>query len=417
MAMAKRLHPDPELDALVQQLNSTARAGDGSDGETGGETPADSPEREPGGAVCFRLPEPTDEGQVWLNHLLGEARRLHASDLAFVAGAAPKVRVDGRLDSLGERTLTRDAAGLLSAAIVPPGRRAEIQQSGAIDFSFSRPGLGRFRCNTHRERGSWSAAIRLFPDERPELKQLNLPAGIERLADCEHGLVLVTGPTGCGKSTTLAAIVRRILSRRRVHLITIEDPVEYEHPHGDSVVEHIEIGRDANSFAQALRSAMRQDPDVVLIGEMRDLESISIAITAAETGHLVLSTLHTGDGPQTIHRILDSYPPSQIDTVRTQLSISLAGIISQQLLPRADGQGRVPAVEIMMATLAVRNLIRQGKIQLLRSQLTLERQFGMLALDRSLARLASAGTVDLDEARFRARSPEEFDLALNRPQG
>jgi twitching motility protein PilT len=228
----------------------------------------------------------------------------------------------------------------------------------------------------------------------------------------EHGLVLVTGPTGSGKTTTLAALVRRILDRRTVHLITIEDPVEYEHEHRDSLVEHIELGRDVNDFAQALRSALRQDPDVLLIGEMRDPESIAIAITAAETGHLVLSTLHTGDAPQTVHRILDSYPPARQDGIRVQLSVSLAGVISQQLLPRADGKGRVPAVEVLIATPAVRNLIRQGKTALLRSQLTLERGAGMLELDRSLARLARQGLLDPERARLLARVPTEFDALL-----
>ena len=235
-----------------------------------------------------------------------------------------------------------------------------------------------------------------------------------RFTELDYGLVLVTGPTGCGKSTTLAALVRRILARRKVHLITIEDPVEYEHPHGESIVEHIEIGRDVPDYPSALRAALRQDPDVLLIGEMRDPESISIAITAAETGHLVLSTLHTGDGPQTVHRILDSYPASQMEVVRVQLSISLAGIISQQLLPRKDGDGRVPAVEILMATRAVRNLVRLGKIQMLRSQISLERQAGMFGLDESLAELVREGLVDESEARVRARTPEEFRMLLRR---
>jgi len=221
--------------------------------------------------------------------------------------------------------------------------------------------------------------------------------------------VLVTGPTGCGKSTTLAALLRRILSRRRVHLVTIEDPVEYEHAHEDSLVEHIEIGRDVPSFAHALRSVLRQDPDVVLIGEMRDPESMAIAISAGETGHLVLSTLHTGDAPQTIHRILDSFPANQMEAVRAQLSVSLAGIISQQLLPRIDEPGRVPAVEVLMATPAVRNLIRQGKIEQLRSQITLGRAMGMLELDRALSDLVRRGLVDEREARVRARIPNEFD--------
>jgi twitching motility protein PilT len=260
----------------------------------------------------------------------------------------------------------------------------------------------------HRQRDHWSAAIRLFPESAPDIGTLNLPPALSRFSALQAGLVLVTGPTGCGKSTTLAAMIRDILSRRRIHLVTIEDPVEYEHAHEGSIVEHVEIGRDAACFRDALHAALRQDPDVILIGEMRDLDSISIAITAGETGHLVLSTLHTGDAPQTIHRILDSYPPSQIDTVRAQLSVSLAGVVSQQLLPRADGKGRVPAVEILAVTPAVRNLIRRGKIQHIRAQFALERHAGMLDLDESLTRLVREEMVELEEARSRARIPETF---------
>ena len=267
----------------------------------------------------------------------------------------------------------------------------------------------------HRERGHWAASVRLFSDKVPDLKSLHLPEDLGRFIEIEHGLVLVTGPTGSGKSTTLAALVRRLLGFRSVHLITIEDPVEYVHEHSGSLVEHIEISRDAPSFGAALRAALRQDPDVLLIGEMRDAESISIAISAAETGHLVLSTLHTGDAPQTIHRILDSYPANQIDTVRAQLSVSLAGIVSQQLLPRRDGKGRVPAVEILVATPGVRNLIRRGKVEQLRSQITLEHAEGMRGLDESLARLVGEGLVDEAEARFRARVPDEFKAHLARP--
>ncbi len=344
--------------------------------------------------------------------MLGGARSSHASDLLLVAGAPPCARVNGKLEALGDKKLSAQATAMLAAALVPENRRRTLEDEGSADFSISRKGLGRFRCNVHRERDRWGASIRLFPSNAPELKSLHLPSAIAGFAELEHGLVLVTGPTGCGKSTTLAALVRHILGRRRVHLITIEDPVEYEHDHGDSVVEHIEIGRDAVSCSQALRAALRQDPDVILVGEMRDPETIDIAITAAETGHLVLSTLHTGDAPQTIHRILDSYPANQQDAVRVQLSVSLAGVVSQQLLARSDVAGRVPAVEVLVATPAVRNLIRQGKIELIRSQLTLEQSAGMLSLDTSLARLASSGQVDLAEARNRARIPTEFEQRL-----
>ena len=409
---AKRLLPDPDLESLIQKLNVAAKTVE----ETSiseDEATSDAPVfRRPSRESRWSLPMADDEGRERLLQLLADARRAHASDLLIVAGTRPTARVNGRLVGVGSRVLSPDDSAALCAALVPASHAGDLARAGTADFVLTRKGVGRFRCNVHRARGHWSAAIRLLPERVPDLAALHLPATLERFTEMEYGLVLVTGPTGSGKSTTLAALMRRLLARRRVHVITIEDPVEYAHPHGESVVEHIEIGRDAPSFAAALRSALRQDPDVLLIGEMRDPESISIAITAAETGHLVLSTLHTGDAPQTIHRILDSYPPGQADQVRVQLSISLAGIVSQQLLPRRDGRGRVPAVEVMVATHAVRNLIRQGKIAHLRSQFTLEQHAGMLGLDGSLARLVKERLVDRELARARARVPEEFDYLL-----
>lgn len=409
--MKKPLRQDPELQELIRKLNAAARtepAGAAEEAGAGREQPPAHPGPAPGN-VRWTLPAADDEDEDWLRHLLGESHRSRASDLLLVVDSPPVMRIDGRLRALGERPLTGAAIGRLSACLVPAAGRANLQQDGALDFTVTRAGLGRFRCNVHREREHWAAAIRLLPAVAPKLEELGLPVELARFAELERGLLLVTGPTGSGKSTTLAALARRILEHRQVHLITIEDPVEYEQAHRGSVVEHIEIGRDTTSFASALRAALRQDPDVLLIGEMRDLESISIAITAAETGHLVISTLHTGDAPQTINRILDSYPANQVAAVRTQLSISLAGVISQQLLPRRDGKGRVPAAEILIATHAVRNLIRQGKIEMLRSQQVLERSSGMLTLEQSLAALAHSGAVDPAEARSRARVPTEFD--------
>jgi len=408
--MTKKLHPDPELENLIQKLNVMARAAE--EASKGGIEPVPRPLDLPSpGAVLGSLPQPAAEGDEWLRRLLARARGNHASDLLIVAGSPPVARIDGVLKPLDDDDLSGDETGLLCAALLPRGRRERLAERGWVDFSFNLQELGRFRCNIHRERDQWAAAIRLFPDFLPELDALNLPPALARFADLQHGLVLVTGPTGCVKSTTLAALIQRILSKRRVHLVTIEDPVEYEHPHAGNVVEHVEIHRDAPNFRDALHSVLHQDPDVILIGEMRDPESISIAITAAETGHLIFSTLHTGDSPQTINRILDSYPANQMDAVRTQLSISLAGVVSQQLLPRRDGQGRVPAVEILVATPAVRNLIRRGHIEQIRSQITLERNIGMLDLDDSLSGLVREGLVDPDEARARARIPENFNYS------
>jgi twitching motility protein PilT len=432
--VTQRLVPDPDLDALIRKLNEAARTGPPAVEES---TTPELPEpaalrplppapsmrevhapRPPlGGPSRWRLPDANPDAEQWLASLLEHARASHASDLLLVPGTPPMERINGKLHPAGEAALNGNATSLLCAALTPRERRESLEVQGATDFSLTRAGVGRLRCNVHRERDVWAAAIRLLPESVSDLESLHLPASLNRFAELEYGLVLVTGPTGSGKSTTLAALTKRILARRRVHVLTIEDPVEYEHPHGNSAVEHIEIGRDATSFAWALRAALRQAPDVLLIGEMRDSESISIAITAAETGHLVLSTLHTGDAPQTVNRIIDSYPANQMETVRVQLSVSLAGIISQQLLPRKDGQGRVPAVEVLMATPAVRNLIRQGKIQHMRSQIALERSAGMLSIDRSLARLVLNGLVDVSEARPRARTPEEFDQLLRREDG
>jgi twitching motility protein PilT len=408
--MTKRLSPDHELDDLVRSLNTVARVAKESPSgaspavvETGEEPPVGDP------LSRWALSRAEPEGNEWLGRLLAEARKRFATDLLLVTGSAPALRIHGHLEPVGGGPLSASAAEMLCAALVPPERRDSLSAHGSADFSFRLSDRGRFRCNVHRERGRWAAAIRVFPQEPPDLENLHLPAGLARFAELHYGLVLVTGPTGSGKTTTIAALIRHLLARRRVHLVTIEDPVEYEHEHGGSVVEHVEIGRDAPSFAEALRSVLRQDPDVLLIGEMRDPESISIAITAAETGHLVLSTLHTGDGPQTIHRILDSYPANQMEAVRAQLAASLAGVISQQLLPRADGRGRVPALEVLVATPGVRNLIRRGRIEQVRSQMSLEQQSGMLDLDDSLARLAREGLVEPEEALARARTPEEFD--------
>jgi len=408
-SMIKRLSPDPNLEELVQQLNT--RAASDPDLESDTETAAP---RNSDVVVRPRWPlgEPSADGHRFLERLLRTARDAHASDLLLVRGAVPVLRRNGKLLPSGEEGLTPGQVEKLCAALVPEERRDEVGTHGTADFSIRNGDAGVLRCNVHRERGYWAASVRLLPEFPPDFGALNLPPALERLAKLEHGLVLVTGPTGSGKTTTLAAMVRRILETRRAHLITIEDPVEYEHAHRDSVVEHVEISRDVESFSAALRSVVRQDPDVLLIGEMRDAESMSIAITAAETGHLVLSTLHTGDSAQTIHRILDSYPGIQQDGIKAQLSASLAAIVSQQLIPRADGNGRVPALEILVATPAVRNLIRKGRMEQVRSQLMLEQGAGMLDLDRSLVHLIQEKLITLEEGRFRARSPEAFQNYL-----
>jgi twitching motility protein PilT len=321
------------------------------------------------------------------------------------------VRVDGHLRPIVPGSLDVADVARLCSALVPENRRAELASAGAVDLSWGTARTGRVRANVHRESGRWAAAIRLLPAAIPTLAELNLPPELANLADLRHGLVLVTGPAGSGKSTTLASLLAIINNTRRAHVISIEDPIEYRHPAGQSLIEQIEVGRDTPAFHVALRSALRQAPDVLLVGEMRDAETISLAVTAAETGHLVFSTLHTGDAAQSVTRILDSYPAGQVGFVRSQLAAALAAVVSQQLLPR-KGSGRVPAVEILIATEAVRNLIQKGQGEQLGTQVQLSREKGMRSLDQSLAELVRAGLVEREEARARARRTREFELLL-----
>jgi twitching motility protein PilT len=295
--------------------------------------------------------------------------------------------------------------------------RRDLDERGSADFPLRfAPGreldeggpARRFRVNLHRQRGQLAAAIRALPLEVPSLAGLNLPPFFAELIKPSRGLVLLCGPTGSGKSTTLAALVGEINRSRTAHIITIEDPVEYEHRSLKSVVEHIEIGRDARSFPEALRAALRQDPDVILVGEMRDLETVTTALTAAETGHLILSTLHTNDAAQAVHRIVDVFPPGQQAQIRHQLALSLHAIVVQQLVPRADGRGRVPAVELLLATYPVRHHIRSDNLQKLYNEITLGKRVGMMSMEESLSQLALQGIIDPEEAQVRASHPDEL---------
>jgi twitching motility protein PilT len=266
--------------------------------------------------------------------------------------------------------------------------------------------------NLHRQRGTLAAAVRALPMQIPTLAQLNLPPSIAEFVKTNRGLLLVCGPTGAGKSSTLAALVGEINRSRPVHIVTIEDPIEYDHRNVRAIVEQVEVGRDSPSFASALRAALRQDPDVILVGEMRDLDTVATALTAAETGHLILSTLHTSDASQAIHRIIDVFPASQQGQIRHQLALSLNAIVCQQLVPRADGRGRVPAVEILIANQPVRNHIRNERLQNLKQELTLGRRQGMVSFEESLAQLAIAGAISAEEARIRARNLDELESQM-----
>jgi len=420
--VTERLH-DPELDRLVEELNQPgAPGGPGSGGGPAGE-PAAGAETPPHSGPGLDRPAlaEVEEGEE-LDRLLAAMVRSGASDLHLVAGLPPVSRVDGRLARLeGEEPLDPEAVGALFAAHLGQRSRRSLETVGYADFTLRlAPGRGgdgsgrawRFRVNLHRQRGGLAAAVRCLPREIPTLARLNLPPHFAELVRSRRGLVLVCGPTGAGKSSTLAALVGEINRTQTAHVVTIEDPVEYEHPSERSVVEHVEIGRDARSFPEALRASLRQDPDVILVGEMRDLETVRIALTAAETGHLVLSTLHTHDSAQAIHRIVDVFPGEQQAQIRHQLSLSLHAIVTQQLVPRSDGPGRVPAVELLLATHAVRHLIRNDHLQKIYNEVVLGKRQGTVSLEESLARLVSSGVIEAEEAKIRTPRPQELASLL-----
>jgi twitching motility protein PilT len=400
---------DPELDRLVIEMNRLV--GDGEDGNADGD-----------GATLLTLDGPhlqdvgSDEP---LQGLLLEMVRRGASDLLLVPGAPPTLRVDGRLLA---STLPPVGETEIEALFTPHlGARARRQLSsdGSADFSLRLAGgddeevLGwRLRVNLHRQRGVLAAAIRALPRRVPTLADLNLPEGLGDLVDAAHGLVLVCGPTGAGKSSTLAALVGLINRRHHRHIITIEDPVEYEHHTASSLVEQVEIGSDASSFGSALRAALRRAPDVILVGEMRDLETMATAITAAETGHLILSTLHTPDSAQAVHRVVDVFPAERQAQVRQQLDLSLRAVVCQQLVPRADGRGRLPAVEVLVANYAIRNHIRKGALQHLYNEILVGKGQGMMSIEDSLAQLVRQARVSPEEARGRSTRPDELERIL-----
>jgi twitching motility protein PilT len=340
--------------------------------------------------------------------LLAETVRRGATDLLLVPGAPPAVRIHGRLEPLPGDLLWAGSVRDLVYPALSAERRRRVADAGAADLSFRVPALGRFRANVHRTQAGDAAAIRVLPKRIPTLAELGLPASLHDLTRASRGLLLVTGATGSGKTTTLAALVDRVVSEEKLHVVTIEDPVEYEHRHRRSVIEQIEVGTDAPDFATALVAALRQDPDVLLVGEMRDEATARAVLTAAETGHLVLTTVHTNDAPQSIHRVLDLFPPEQQTQVRQQLSLCLSAIVCQQLVPRKDGAGRVAAVEILLATDAIRAHVRKGQLHHLHNEMTLGRRLGMVTMEESLAALVRDGVIAEAEARLRASHPEDL---------
>jgi len=340
--------------------------------------------------------------------VLLEVMERNASDLHLTAGSPPMIRHHGRLHALDYEPLTPQTTREVVYSILTNDQRQKLETDWQIDLAYSIPGKARFRVNAYFQRASISAALRLIPREMPKLGSLGLPPVLEEFTKKPRGFVLVTGPTGSGKSTSLAAMLDLINDTRHEHILTIEDPIEFLHMHKKCIVNQRELGADAQSFGLGLKAALRQDPDVILVGEMRDLETISTALTAAETGHLVFATLHTQDTAQTVDRVVDVFPPEQQQQVRVQLSVALQGIVTQQLLPTADGLGRCCATEVLVPTPAVRNLIREGKTHQIYSALQTGGQFGMQTMDASLAQLVRQHKITRELAEARSSAPEEL---------
>ena len=361
---------------------------------------------------------PEDDLQVPIPELLGKLLEAKGSDLHLTAGTPPTVRIHGELERLSEYPiLTPRALQGMIYAILPQKMRERFEQELELDMSYSLPGRSRFRVNVYMQRDAVGAVFRVIPFEIKNLDDLGLPPVCADLARFPRGFVVVTGPTGSGKSTTLAGMVDVVNTERAGHIMTVEDPIEFLHKHKACVVNQREIGADTHSFAAALKHVLRQDPDVILVGEMRDLETISTAITAAETGHLVFATLHTQDAPQTIDRIIDVFPPHQQQQTRVQLSTTLQGVITQQLVPTTDGQGRVVAAEVMVATPGIRNLVREGKVHQIYSAMQAGGRYGMQTMDMSLASHVKAGRINQQMAFERCHDPEELQRLIGSAGG
>ena len=374
-------NPSEDLDALIGELN----------------------------AIDSRIGRAGDSGR--LEDWLAEVVRRKGSDLLLVAGAPPALRIDGLLNPIGAAVLDGDEIESVLTPLLPPHAASQYRDTGIADASLRLPALGRFRVNLHHERGRAAAAIRVLPSRVPTLAELNLPPELEQLSRLGRGLVLIGGATGSGKTTTMAALVDVINKRDARHIITVEDPVEYEHQHQAALVEQVEVGVDAPDFPTALRAAVRQAPDILVIGEMRDQESMHIALSAAETGHLVLSSLHTTDVASTIARICDSFPNERQNTIRQELSLAVSAVVTQTLIPKAGG-GRVPALEVLMVSYGARQHIRKDTLQHLHQEITITRKLGSITIEESLARLVKSGQIPKAEAMIRAGHPDELESLL-----
>jgi twitching motility protein PilT len=353
-----------------------------------------------------------------LPELLQTLVEVHGSDLHLTTQTPPQIRVHGKLQVLDLPPLGPAETKGLAYSVLTDSQKKRFEETLELDFSFGIRGLARFRCNVFNQRGAVAAVYRVIPEQIKGFEELGLPPVLATLADRPRGLVLVTGPTGSGKSTTLAAMIDKINTERREHILTIEDPIEYIHPHKGCLVNQREVHSDTHGFAAALRAALREDPDIVLIGELRDLETIESALRIAETGHLTFATLHTNSAAQTINRIIDVFPAHQQGQIRTQLSLVLEGIVCQALLPRADGQGRVISLEVLIPTPAIRNLIRDDKVhQIYSTMQTGQEKFGMQTMNQSLATLYQRRLITLDYALSASSLKDELEQIISRGAG
>jgi twitching motility protein PilT len=380
-------------------------------------TDAITDERPIGAATGQKLPtaqvsKPRPIEEIHIDELLRLVVEKRGSDLHLASGVPPVMRIDGQLYATNYESLSDFEVQRMVYAILTDEQIRIFETDYELDCSYHLKGLSRFRVNVYRDRGAVAGAFRVIPSKIPTVRELGLPLVLEDLSRRPRGLVLVTGPTGSGKSTTLAAMIGQINNERSVHIITIEDPIEYLHTHKRSLINQRELGADTRSFAQALRHALREDPDVILVGEMRDLETMSLAITAAETGHLVFSTVHTNNAAQTVDRIVDVFPPGQQEQIRIQLSNNLEAVLSQQLLPRAGTPGRIAAMEIMIASPAIRNLIREAKAHQITSIIQTSAHHGMQTMDQCLRDMYQRGLITYEEAMARAMNQEELKKML-----
>ncbi len=425
-AMPGPAMPGPVMPPHSQQLKSAGPpvpgqlitpSVPGQAGEVGGTPVTGQPTGEASAAARLtRGTEPDSDGEeLVLTDLLVEVLARGASDLHLTAGAPPTLRLNGHLQPMEDRPiLVPPVIQKMLYAIVTQKQREKFEAELELDFAYAVPGKARFRVNLYKQRESVGAAFRLIPYEIKKLEDLGVPPAVANFAMLPRGFVLVTGPTGSGKSTTLASLIDLANRQRRDHIMTCEDPIEFLHQHRSSLVNQREVGEDTHSFQKALKHVLRQDPDIILVGEMRDLETISVALTAAETGHLVFATLHTQDAAQTIDRVIDVFPPHQQQQVRVQLAGSLQGVVCQTLVKTADGRGRAVACEVLVATPAVRNLIREGKTHQIYSSLQAGGKFGMRTMDQSLAELVKMAKVSYESALEKSHHAEDFQRLCGR---